>query len=274
MQYVAQDKPDRRAYGRADQRSGTADHRLNDKLPRGIQRKGVRRHIALENPEQRAATACERGGQHEHGEFVCRHVVAQRSGALRVLADRCQDGADRRQHDETCQHEAEEIKTRDELVTRPAAGETVIEPADGNAWRRHAGQTVLASSPLRKRRIFQKVGQLAERQCNHRKIDADAAQRQKSDQDAEDRRGCNANCHGEPHVVQRAAGQKVSGDKPPSAVECALAERQETGAAKQQIEAEAKHPPDQNAREEIDGAEPGIEDKRQDHQGDGHEQFG
>ena len=79
-------KPDRRADGWADQRPGAADHRLDDELPRRIQREGVRRHIALEDTEQRAAAACENGGQHEHGELVSRYVVAERGGALRDFA--------------------------------------------------------------------------------------------------------------------------------------------------------------------------------------------
>ena len=249
-------KPDRRADGRADQRSGAADHRLDDELPRRIQREGVRRHIALENAEQCAATAGKDGGQHE-GELVCGHVVAQRCGAQRILSDRRQHGADRRQHDEAREHEADEKKSRNELVARPAAGETIIKPADGDARRWHAGQSVLAAGPVRERRIFQKVRQFAERERDHREINADAAQRQKSDNDAEDRCGGDADRHGEPHVVQRAAGQKIRGDKAAGAVERALAERQETGAAEQQIEAEAENSPDQNAREEIDGAKSG-----------------
>ena len=112
LQHVAQDEPDRRADGRADQRSRSADHRLDDKLTRGVQRKRVRRHIALEDAEQGAATACEHRGEREHGEFVRWHIVAQGGGALRILADRRQNGAHRRQHDKTREHKADEKESR------------------------------------------------------------------------------------------------------------------------------------------------------------------
>ena len=55
---------------------------------------------------------------------------------------------------------------------------------------------------LRQRRILQKIRQFAERQRDHREIDADAAQRQKSDEDAEGRGSRDADRHGEPDIVQ------------------------------------------------------------------------
>ena len=74
--------------------------------------------------------------------------------------------------------------------------------------------------------------------------------------------------------AKRAAGQKIGGDKSAGAVERRLAERQKPGAAEQQIEAEAENSPDQDAGEQIDRAEPGIEAERQHHQRDRHREFG
>ena len=75
--------------------------------------------------------------------------------------------------------------------------------------------------------------------------------------------GSNAGRHGEPHIVQRAAGQQIGGDESPGAVERTLAKRQEAGAAEQQIEAEAENSPNENTREKINRAEPGVEDEWQ-----------
>ena len=165
LQQVAQRQPDRRADGRADQRAGAADHGLDDELARRVQREGIRRHVALENAEQRAAAAGEHGGQHEHGELVGAHVVAERRGALRILADRGQHRADRRQHDKARQHEADEKESGDQLIARPRAGEAVVQAGEIDGRRRHAGQSVLAAGQFRQRRILQKVRQFAERQA-------------------------------------------------------------------------------------------------------------
>ena len=123
LQQVAQRQPDRGADGRADQRAGAAHHGLDDELARSVQREGVRRHVALENTEQRAAAAGEHGGQHEHGELVGAHVVAERGGALRILPDRRQHRADRRQHDDSARTRSRRKRIRrraDSSASEPA----------------------------------------------------------------------------------------------------------------------------------------------------------
>ncbi len=273
LQQIAERKPDRRADGRADQRSSAADHGLDDELPRRVQSEGIRRHVALENSQQRPAAAGKNCGKHEHGQLVGGNVVAERRGALRILLNRRQHRADRRQHDKARKYEAEKIEPGNELVARPRTGESIVESGDLDAWRRNPRQSVLAAGQIRQRRILQKIRQFAERQGDHRKINADPTQRQKPDEHAERRRRRYTDRHGKPNIVQGAAGQQIGGDEAAGAVERRLAERQKAGAAEQQIEAETENSPDQDAREQIDRAEPAIKDERQKQERDHHGYF-
>ena len=99
LQEVLQEQPDRGADQRAEQRAAAADGGLHDELARGVEREGVGRHEGLQHAEQAAGEARIGGGDDEGGELVAVDVVADRGGAQRVVADRAEDGADRRAHD-------------------------------------------------------------------------------------------------------------------------------------------------------------------------------
>ena len=148
LQEVLQEQPDARADERAEQRAASADGGLHDQLARGVEHEGVRRHEALQHAQQAAGEAGVGGRDHEGGELVGLHVVADRRRAQRVLADRGEDGADRRAHDAQRDHDADEIAEREKRIERPAGGELQRREAEVEAGRGHAGQAVLAAGPL------------------------------------------------------------------------------------------------------------------------------
>ena len=91
--------------------------------PGRVEREGVRRHEALHHAEQPAGKAGIGGGDDEGRELVAVDVVADGGRAQRVVADRAQNGADRRTHDAQRDHDADEVAEREELIERPAGGE-------------------------------------------------------------------------------------------------------------------------------------------------------
>ncbi len=87
-------------------------------------------------PSSAPAQPANIGGQNEGDELVGVHVVAERGGALRVLADRGKHSADRRLDDETSKDETKKEKSRHQLVARPSAAEIV---SDAVNWILGAG---------------------------------------------------------------------------------------------------------------------------------------
>src|SRR3546814_10350560 len=55
--------------------------------------------------------------------LVFLHVMADRGGTLRIVADRHQNMTNRREHDLPRNHHADQIADRNEAIHRPAAGD-------------------------------------------------------------------------------------------------------------------------------------------------------
>ena len=116
LEVVAQPQPEHGAHEGPHERSDPAHDGLHHQLARGLQREGVRRHVALEGTQHRAGKARIEGRDGEGRELVGRHVVAEHGHARGVLLDRFQDEPDRRVHDAPGQNEAEEEGRREERV--------------------------------------------------------------------------------------------------------------------------------------------------------------
>ena len=247
LQEVLQKQPDGGADQRSEQRAAAADRGLHHELAGGVEHERVRRHEGLQHAEQAAGKAGIGGGDHEGGQLVAVDVVADRGGAQRIVADRAEDRADRRAHDAQRDHDADEIAERDELVERPAIGEVQRGEAEIEARRRHARQPVLAAGVVRQRIELDEEEHLGDRDRDHGEVDAGAPQRDQADQVAGDGGGDHADDQRADHVAEAGAGQQIGGDEAAGAVKRRLAERQQSGEAEQDVEAEAEQAPDQDA---------------------------
>ena len=118
LEEIAEIKPHGGADQRSEQRAGAADRGLHHELARSIECEGVGRHEALHQAEQTAGKSGIGRGDDEGGELVAVDVVAEGRRALRIVADRAQDRADRRAHDAQRDHDADEIPECQERIER------------------------------------------------------------------------------------------------------------------------------------------------------------
>ena len=173
-------------------------------------------------------------------------IVTDGGRAQRIVADRAEDRADRRAHDPQRDHDADEIAQREKLVERPAGGEMNGGEAEIEARRRNAGQAVLAAGPVRQRIELDEKEHLGDRHRDHGEIDAGAPQRDQPDQIADGGGGDHADHQRQEDVGKSGAGEQIGRDETAGAVERRLAERQQSGEAEQDVEAETEQAPDQD----------------------------
>jgi hypothetical protein len=185
--HVAQIKPHGRADERTEQGPCPANRGLHHELPRRIEHEGIGRHEALHDAEQPAGEAGIGGGDHESGQLVAVNVVADGRRADRIVADGAQDCADRRAHDAHRDHQADEVPEREEDIHLPVAIEIDCHKSEVVARRRNAGQPVLAAGIGRQRIELDEEEHFRDRDGDHRKIDAGAAQCDQPDEEADDR---------------------------------------------------------------------------------------
>ncbi len=274
LQHAAQVDPGEGADQRSDERGAPADHGREDQLAGSRQEEGVRRHVALEYAEQPSGEPGVGRRQDERAQLVALRVVAHRRGAPRVGLDRAQHHAVGRSDDAPRDDVAREEDGRDERVQRPARLDRVDVAEEPEARGGHPGQAVLASGPGGERRVLEEERHLAERERDHREVDADAPQRDVA-HDQPVRGGCgHADQQGERHAAQGAAGEQPGGDEAAGAVERRLAEGQHSGEAEQDVEAQPEQPPDQRAREHVGGDVQRRRDPRQEREHREDDAFG
>ena len=247
LQEIAEIEPDRGADQRAEQRAGAADRRLHHELPRGVEHEGVGRHEALHDAKQAAGKAGIGRRDDEGGQLVAVDVMTDGGRAQRIVADRAQHRADRRAHDAQRDHQADEIPECQEDIERGVAVELMRGEAEMIRRGRHAGQSVLAAGIVRERIEFDEEKHFRDRHRDHGEIDAGAAQRDQPDQITDGGRRDRADEHRRHDVGKIRYGEQIGGDHAAGAVERRLAERQQSGKAEQDIEADAEQAPDQDA---------------------------
>ena len=124
------------ADGRAPEAAEAAEDRHDQHLGRFRPVGEVGEYAAIEDAEQRAREAGECAGHDECGELVAAHVHADELRALRVLADRGQDAAERRADDAPQQRKCD---------GRPARA------PPGNSGRRRAGRRAAGMTAIQSR---------------------------------------------------------------------------------------------------------------------------
>ena len=112
LEEVAEIEPDGGADQRAEQRSNPTDRGLHHELTRGVERESVGRHESLHHAKQAASEAGIGGGNYEGRQLIALDVVADRSGAQRIVAYRSQDSSNRRSHDPQSDDGADEVTER------------------------------------------------------------------------------------------------------------------------------------------------------------------
>ena len=224
LQEILQEQPHGGADQRAEQRGAAADGGLHHELAGGVEHEGIRRHESLQHAKQ---TPCQTGvgsSNDERGKFVTLDVMPHSGRTQRIFTDRGEDRADRRAHDAQCDHDPDEVKERDERIERPAAGEMDGLEAEIDGRGRNTGQTVLAAGPCRQGIKLDEVEYLGDRNRDHRKIDAGAAQREQPDQIA-DKGGRDHPDEQRKHDIRKTRlGEQIGGDETTGTVEGRLTE--------------------------------------------------
>jgi hypothetical protein len=262
LQKVPQIQPDRRPDERAEQGTGTADHRLHHQLARSIEAEGIGRHVALQDTEQPARKPTVGGGDDEDEQLVAVHVVPHCRGAQRIVADGGQDAADRRLHDAARDQQSHEIAAGDEAIHGPAALNRERCEAQRKGGRRHARQAVLAAREIRERRILEKEKYLSDRHGDHSEIDPGTPQRDQSDAEPAQRRRQHAESQAEHHAGDARARQQIGRGESAGAEERRLAERQESRVAEQQIETDPEQPQHEDAAHRVGSEAEPRQDRR------------
>ena len=177
--------------------------------------------------------------------------MADGSRPQRVFADRGEDGADRRAHDAQGDDDADEIAERKKRIQGPARREVQRGESKVEVRRRHPGQSVLATGPIRQWIELDEVEYFCDGDRDHGEVDPRAAQRQQSDQVADNCRDDHADEQRGNHVRETRSGEQVGSDEPAGAVESRLTKREQAGIAEQDVEADAEQSPDQDAVDRI-----------------------
>ena len=191
-------------------------------------------HVEADEPvverEERAREPRHRARHHERDEFEARRVVADRTRPLFVVAHRGENQTEGRTDDPKHEGKAQRAdREHDEIEDA-----VVLQAQPGQRSARPELQAVLAAGeivPLKDHEILK----LGERQRDHRKIDAGAADRERADHERRQprihRTSDNAQ-HWRKVAVDHGNGRHVRGAAP----EHCVTERQQSRESQQQIE--------------------------------------
>ena len=162
---------------------GAAQQRHDDDLAGGGPVQRLDRHDGEAQRVERAGQPAEQRVEDEGQVLDARDVVAAGGGAVAVLADRLQHGAERRVEDALERGHREADQHQREVVEDDRVGRAGSEPGQDDGGHRDAPQAVVAAGPVGQVEADE-VEELREGQRQHREVDAAPAQAE----EAEDQR--------------------------------------------------------------------------------------
>ena len=171
-------------------------------------------------------------------------TAAARSGLSRIAR---KHGADRRAHDAQREHGADEIPKGQKRIERPVGVEVNGREAEIERRCRHAGQPVFTAGEVRERIELDEKKDLRDRHSDHRKVNSGAPERDQSDQITDDGRHDRADKQRRYDIGKIHDRQEIGRDHAAGAEERGLTEREQSGEAEQNVEAQSEQSPDQDA---------------------------
>jgi hypothetical protein len=171
-------------------------------------------------------------------------TAAARGGLSRIAR---RTAPHRRAHDAQRDDHADEVPECQEDVEQSVAVETDGGEAEIEHRGRHARKAVFASGKVRQRIKFDEEEDLRDRHGDHGEIDAGSPERDQPDKIADDACDDGADEQGRHHIGEIQDGEQIGCDHAAGAEESRLPEREQTGEAEQDVEADAEYAPDQNA---------------------------
>src|SRR5213593_1127265 len=246
---VLEDEERRGADEGAEEGAGAAEQCHDDDLPRGRPVERLDRDDVEPEGVEGAGEPREEGGEDERQELDATRVIAARGGALAVLADRLEHGAEGRVEDALEGGDRRGNERQGEVVE----GERGVErDRDAGERQRRQGdpaEAVVAAGPVGEVESDE-VEELGERECQHREVDATPAQAEEADQRAARRREAEPRREPEPQRADlelRERDTGAIGAEPPVG---GVAEGEQPRVAVEEVEAEGEEAVDQDLRGE------------------------
>src|SRR5207244_5026510 len=246
---VLEDEERRGADEGAEAGAGAAEQCHDDHLPRGRPVERLDRDDVEPEGVEGAGEPREEGGEDERQELDATRVIAARGGALAVLADRLEHGAEGRVEDALEGGDRRGDERQGEVVE----GERRVErDRDAGERQRRQGdpaEAVVAAGPVGEVESDE-VEELGERERQHREVDATPAQAEEADHRAARRREAEPRREPEPQRADlelRERDTGAIGAEPPVG---GVAEGEQPRVAVEEVEAEGEEAVDQELRGE------------------------
>ncbi len=195
---------------RAEERSGPAEQRHDDDLTRRRPVERLDRHHRESQRVERAGQPAEERVEDEREVLDAGDVVAAGRGAIGVLADRLQHGAERRVEDALEGGHREADHHQREVVEDERAVQRQPEPEQAEGRHRDATQAVVAARPVGQMEADE-VEQLGEGQREHREVDAPPPQAEETDDHAAEQGQAEPGAEGQPQRGDLELGQRDPG---------------------------------------------------------------
>src|SRR5439155_13952462 len=246
---VLEDEERRGADEGAEEGAGAAEQRHDDDLPGGRPVERFDRDDVEPEGVEGAGEPREERGEDERQELDAARVVAARGGALAVLADRLEHGAEGRVEDALEGGDRRDDECQGEVVE----GERRVERDRGaGEYQRRQGdpaEAVVAAGPVGEVEPDE-VEELGERERQHREVDAPPAQAEEADHRAARRREAEPRREPEPQRADLELRERDTGAVGAEPPVRGVAKGEQPRVAVEEVEAEGEEAVDQDLRGE------------------------